>query len=288
MTDVRPLGRGLDHVALLVGGDTVVRVALERDPAVRAAAVRREETLLRAVAGAVMDVSPSRSPSRPTSPRGTASWRIPSFPAPRWATPTRRPRARVAEATGALLGRLMATVAGLTPHLREVVEFDDDPPAAWLVEARVVHPRLVDEIPAAHRAAVRAFLDEPPLAAAPRGHLVLCHDDLGAEHVLVDDDGTVTGVIDWSDAAVADPAGDLGRISATWARVRWTPPSRHSPRRSRMPPRTRPCSAPVRRARGHGVRPRRGPARLCGQIGHRAGVAVRLTRGAGPAGASRG
>jgi aminoglycoside phosphotransferase (APT) family kinase protein len=41
---------------------------------------------------------------------------------------------------------------------------------------------------------------------------VLCHDDLGIEHVLVDGDGAVTGVIDWSDAAVADPAGDLGRI----------------------------------------------------------------------------
>jgi aminoglycoside phosphotransferase (APT) family kinase protein len=41
---------------------------------------------------------------------------------------------------------------------------------------------------------------------------VLCHDDLGIEHVLADGDGAVTGVIDWSDAAVADPAGDLGRI----------------------------------------------------------------------------
>ena len=28
----------------------------------------------------------------------------------------------------------------------------------------------------------------------------------------MDADGAVTGVIDWSDAAVADPAGDLGRI----------------------------------------------------------------------------
>jgi aminoglycoside phosphotransferase (APT) family kinase protein len=28
----------------------------------------------------------------------------------------------------------------------------------------------------------------------------------------VDADGAVTGVIDWSDAAVADPGGDLGRI----------------------------------------------------------------------------
>lgn len=67
-------------------------------------------------------------------------------------------------------------------------------------------------IPAAHRDAVGAFLEEAPPPAAPRAALVLCHDDLGIEHVLVDDAGAVTGVIDWSDAAVADPAGDLGRI----------------------------------------------------------------------------
>ena len=63
----------------------------------------------------------------------------------------------------------MAAVAGLTPRLREIVEVDADPPAAWLAEARACHPRLEDAIPQARRAAVRAFLDEPPPAAAPRG-----------------------------------------------------------------------------------------------------------------------
>jgi aminoglycoside phosphotransferase (APT) family kinase protein len=80
------------------------------------------------------------------------------------------------------------------------------------VEARAVHPRLEDAIPSTHRGPVRTFLEAPPPPSAPRGHLVFCHDDLGAEHVLVDADGTVTGVIDWSDAVVGDPAGDLGRI----------------------------------------------------------------------------
>jgi aminoglycoside phosphotransferase (APT) family kinase protein len=37
----------------------------------------------------------------------------------------------------------------------------------------------------------------------------LIHGDLGAHHVLVRDD-RVVGVIDWSDARVADPAVDLG------------------------------------------------------------------------------
>lgn len=44
------------------------------------------------------------------------------------------------------------------------------------------------------------------LATAPAGTLV--HGDLGADHVLVDG-GEVTGIIDWSDARIADPAKDL-------------------------------------------------------------------------------
>jgi aminoglycoside phosphotransferase (APT) family kinase protein len=39
----------------------------------------------------------------------------------------------------------------------------------------------------------------------------VAHADLGAEHIL-ELDGTLTGIIDWSDAAVADPALDLARL----------------------------------------------------------------------------
>ena len=66
-------------------------------------------------------------------------------------------------------------------------------------------------VPAQHRAAVEAFLGEAPPEPAP--DLVLAHDDLGIEHVLVDPDThAVTGVIDWTDAALVDPAVDPGRI----------------------------------------------------------------------------
>jgi aminoglycoside phosphotransferase (APT) family kinase protein len=57
--------------------------------------------------------------------------------------------------------------------------------------------------PGVHAAAV-ALCDR--LAAAPVTTLV--HGDLNPEHLLVDGD-RVTGVIDWSDARVADPAKDL-------------------------------------------------------------------------------
>ena len=57
---------------------------------------------------------------------------------------------------------------------------------------------------------VRAFLDESP---PPTRSLVIAqHNDLGAEHILIDDQGEVTGIIDWTDAALTDPARDIGSI----------------------------------------------------------------------------
>ena len=45
----------------------------------------------------------------------------------------------------------------------------------------------------------------------PGPHRVLVHADLGAEHLLVAG-GRLGGILDWSDAAVSDPAVDFGRL----------------------------------------------------------------------------
>lgn len=45
----------------------------------------------------------------------------------------------------------------------------------------------------------------------PPNRLQPCHQDLGIEHLLVDS-GRLVGVIDWTDAALADPARDLGLL----------------------------------------------------------------------------
>jgi aminoglycoside phosphotransferase (APT) family kinase protein len=67
------------------------------------------------------------------------------------------------------------------------------------------------QVPAVHRGALEAFLAAAAPPAAPRR--VLSHNDLGIEHVLVDPATCeVTGVIDWSDTALVDPARDLGLI----------------------------------------------------------------------------
>ncbi|HWH28900.1 MAG TPA: phosphotransferase [Mycobacteriales bacterium] len=61
---------------------------------------------------------------------------------------------------------------------------------------------------------VRALLDEgnrlPPPTASP----VLVHGDLHVRHLLVDGHGSATGVVDWGDVCLADPAVDL---SLAWA-----------------------------------------------------------------------
>jgi len=55
----------------------------------------------------------------------------------------------------------------------------------------------------------RLLIDALALPDAPPAIPVLTHGDLHVRHVLVDDDGAVTGIIDWGDVCVADPGIDL-------------------------------------------------------------------------------
>ncbi len=95
--------------------------------------------------------------------------------------------------------------------MAELAGVDDTPPAEWLAEARELLPDLATAIPDQHLPAVRALLDGVP--PEPAEQLVFSHNDLGIEHVLVDP-GTlrITGILDWTDAAVTDPAHDLGLV----------------------------------------------------------------------------
>jgi aminoglycoside phosphotransferase (APT) family kinase protein len=97
----------------------------------------------------------------------------------------------------AQLGRFLRELHGVDPAaVTGLVPVEPADPAEWLDELEGP-PELVR--------AVRA--GRPPASAA----LVVAHADLGAEHVL-EDGGVLTGVIDWSDAAVTDPALDFARL----------------------------------------------------------------------------
>lgn len=205
---VTPLGAGLDNTAYDVDGDLVVRLNRLADPTERAAQVRREARLLSTVAARSSVPVPEpvviaeddgclvypRLPGRP----------LLDVPAPRLAALA----ARIGAALGSLLTALQAIPAA---EAAEVADVDDTPLDEWLAEARLLAAELDGAIPAAHRPAVAAFLDaEPP---SPAERLALSHNDLGIEHVLVDEEtGRITGIIDWTDAAITNPARDLGLI----------------------------------------------------------------------------
>jgi aminoglycoside phosphotransferase (APT) family kinase protein len=88
------------------------------------------------------------------------------------------------------------------------------PPSADLPDAtgerraflEVVGREVLPLLPADLRGMVEADLGSEP-AVAETG--VVIHHDLGPDHVLFDDEGRLTGVIDFTDAAVGNPNVDL-------------------------------------------------------------------------------
>jgi aminoglycoside phosphotransferase (APT) family kinase protein len=111
---------------------------------------------------------------------------------------------------GSRLGELLVAVGRV--DAAPDVPVDETDPTEWLAEVDSMAVALADLIGPERRARVRRFATVP-FSAPGWEHLTLCHNDLGAEHVIIDDvTGSVSGVIDWSDVAVSDPAADLGRI----------------------------------------------------------------------------
>lgn len=169
---VAVLGSGLDHHAFLVG-DLVVRVGAD---------VAREAALLRVLAGRLP--LPVPEPRFADAARGVLAYPLlPGHPLLGHLPP--------ADAASDL-GRLLAALHAVDPAGLDVpVEAD---PWEW-------HPAGPPEL-------LRVLHADPP---PPTDERVLAHADLGAEHLLAAD-GRLTGVIDWTDAAVTDPAVDFGRL----------------------------------------------------------------------------
>jgi aminoglycoside phosphotransferase (APT) family kinase protein len=197
---VTPLGEGTDHVTYLVDEELVARFAKGPDAA---AAVEREARLLAAVAA----ISPVAVPEpiRVHSAAGCLVYRrLPGVPLLEVREESH------AEAIAATLGTLLATLH-TAAHLRDLVEPDEFTPREWQAEAAEHYAAVREAVPPAYRPAIEDFLAVP--APDPQSALVFSHNDLGIEHVLVDPgSATVTGVIDWSDAALVDPARDFGLL----------------------------------------------------------------------------
>lgn len=79
-------------------------------------------------------------------------------------------------------------------------------------------PQMEERLASAHRSGLVESPNAILRAAAsvdversPRTD-ILVHGDLYARHLLVGDEGTLTGVIDWGDVHAGDPAQDLGLV----------------------------------------------------------------------------
>jgi aminoglycoside phosphotransferase (APT) family kinase protein len=112
------------------------------------------------------------------------------------------------------IGGVIGAIAAIDPTAAaEPIPVDDAGADAWLEELPAALDVIGGRLTAEERNAVERFISGPPPPTAATDELVLAHNDLGAEHVLVDPTTlAMTGIIDWSDAAVADPAAELGRL----------------------------------------------------------------------------
>jgi aminoglycoside phosphotransferase (APT) family kinase protein len=195
---VAVLGGGLDHVAYEVNGEIVVRWSRGAED------VRRETELLAAVAEVFLLPVPEVVFVDPDV--GALAYRkLPGVPL------LGRDLDQL-EWLGPPLGEALTALHGADPGRFEgLLVLDREPLAAWRDEAAAGYREIRDRLPPRPRAMVERFL-EAALPAEP-DRVVVCHNDLGAEHLLVDAAACrITGVIDWSDAALADPAIDLGLV----------------------------------------------------------------------------
>lgn len=198
------LGEGLDNVVYEINGELVVRRSKEADPVLRSELLRREAGVLVAVADLVSLAVPDVVFADPDA--GVLAYRKLQG-APLLETPVYHPE-RLAAALGRFVGELHA--APLT-RMEALVPRDVEPMAAWLEEAEDSYRQVSEVLPGPARTLVEDFLGRTPPGEPT--DMVFCHNDLGSEHVLVDQArGAVTGVIDWADAAIADPAYDLALI----------------------------------------------------------------------------
>lgn len=201
--DLVVLGQGTDHVAVEVEGELVARLPVASDGGGElVAGVEREVRVL----GVVGELSPVAVPVVVAADPG------------RGVIVTRK-------VSGvSLLGRSLAVDDRVVEQLAALIvalhcgpvdgfEVDDYPLDRYLADAADARPDVDPWLSAEQRRRVDDFLAQPPPPEPDPAGFVLSHNDLGAEHLLVDAAGTrLTGVIDWSDAAVTDPARDLGKV----------------------------------------------------------------------------
>ncbi|MFI9760015.1 aminoglycoside phosphotransferase family protein [Streptomyces sp. NPDC051963] len=204
--DVRPVAEGGGHATWWVGTRHVLRLAPDRDAAVR----QRRELRLRDL------VRPHVPAAVPTSV-SHGEW----APGLTYTLDTKVPGGSAEEHDVSAVGE--ADLAGVLTGLREVpvrqAETLGVPRAAprSLEALRRAAERAAGRLAAADEFdAVRLHQFTAPAAvqlAAQPGTAVLVHHGLTGEHLVVSADGRVRGVLGWTDTVVGDPAEDIAGLA---------------------------------------------------------------------------
>nr|AMP56706.1 APH [uncultured bacterium] len=195
-----PLGAGLENTAWLVNDELVIRKAKTPDPD----ATRREAELLATIRRYATLPTPDVVCTDPDS--GLLAYRVltgsPLIDLPDADMP----------AIAAPLGTFLAAIHAIPlADVEDIVPRDDEPLGAWLDEAVENYETIASHLAAPARTSIDAFL-AAPIPPEP-DDLTFCHNDFGAEHILVDPAAMrITGIIDWTDAAMTDPVRDLALI----------------------------------------------------------------------------
>jgi aminoglycoside phosphotransferase len=209
-SDIHHLAVG-DFSTWLVGNSVIVRFALNPNGDGQ---LRREAAALRVV-GPGLNVSVPEIEVLAESGAGHLAVAYPVVPG--ISGEDRRPEG----------GALVATIDVVAECLRRLHAIDPS-----LVEADLPRPKLDYEArlsavvaragtvfrdaPESITRTMRSYLDGSVTIPAETSDRALCHTDLKGEHFLLDPETeVVTGVIDWADVAVDDPAVDIGSL-AIW------------------------------------------------------------------------
>ena len=214
LDSVEPLGFGFDNTVFLVDGEWALRFP-RREIAVPL--MVRELGLLPGLAPRLPLAVPV--PQLLGRPAGDYPWPfwggrlVPGWSSPTPDCPTmtaRRSAPRSGGSSQPCTGRAVARdLGGGLPHdpMLRATPCSRGPMARDFLDRLAGHgswqpgsatDRAVDEVIAA----------ADPLGP-PAGEPVVVHGDLHLRHLLVGADGTATGVIDWGDSCLADPALDL-------------------------------------------------------------------------------
>lgn len=216
---IQEIGAGWDNVVFLVDRRWAFRFPRR---AIAIPGVEREiATLPRLAAHLPIPIPEPRFVGRPTDdypwPWFGARW-LPGVELAQASLPDDR-RAAMASSLGSFLRSLHS------PHVSRLVSagLPVDPMRRGDMGFRVPHARRrLDEViakglweptPEVERLIVRSTGLPPP----PR--TVVLHGDLHVRHVLVDDAGRLTGVIDWGDVCAGDPSADVSIAFGCFAGV---------------------------------------------------------------------